>query len=336
MINGPINIIRLTNNEKILYIMGDIHYDFQNQTECKYDDKYDSIDIDKFFLLFMKKNKKKIFDLFIEMDNYNFKNIDYLNYKEIYILSIQKLFKFYLIKDKNDIKVNPKYPNFRFHYSDNRNKLLNHDDIFYFYSNNIENKNILNLNIGLIYEKLKEIILESIESLINNSSINKILNNYTNEQTKEIINFIYNNYVLKNFNYLIELINKLILNYNQLTENIIIKEIDKISNLSQLIYVVITDLFFIRKFLDKNYIKNAILYTGQAHLNNIMYLLVKYFNFKVTHVYNYSNIKKINKFLINMTSQYLNHIVEINNEFLFVNYPIIQCSNLFDFPEDFN
>ena len=67
-----------------------------------------------------------------------------------------------------------------------------------------------------------------------------------------------------------------------------------------------------------------------------MYLLVKYFNFKVTHVYNYSNINKINKYLINMKSFNLNHVDEINNEFLFHDYPIIQCSNLFDFPEDFN
>lgn len=336
MINGPINIIRLTKDDKILYIMGDIHNNFQIQTECNYDDKYDSIDIDKFFLLFMKKNKEKKFDLFIEAKHNVFNNTNKLNYKEIYIVSIIKLFNFYLIKNKNDIKINPKYPNFRFHYSDNRNKLLNYYNIFNFYEDNIENKNILNLNIGLIYENLKEMIQESIDSLINNSSIHKILNNYTNENTKEIIIFIYNNYVLKNFNYLIELINKLISNYSQLTENIIKQHIYKISELSQLIYVVITDLFFIRRFIDKNYIKNGILYTGDSHLINIMYLLVKYFNFKVTHVYNYSNINKINKYLINMKSFNLNHIDEINNEFLFHDLSIIQCSNLFDFPEDFN
>ena len=335
-INGPIHIIRLTNNDKILYIMGDIHNSFQEQTECKYNDNYDSIDIDKFLLLFMKNNSKKQFDLFIEVRDVDFKSNTNNNNKDIYIMSIRKLYQYYLIKDKNDILINPKYLNFRFHYSDNRNKLLNYYKIFYFYENNIENKNILNLNIGIIYQNLKEIIVETIESLKYNNSINKILNNYSNEENKQNINFIYENYVLINFKYILSLIDKLISEYIQLTEYLIMELIYKINNISQNIFVVITDLFFIRRFLDKNYIKNGILYTGHYHLTNIMYLLVKYFNFKVTHVYNYTNINKINKYILNTPFKNLNYIDDINNEFLFLNSPIIQCSNLFDFPDDFN
>ena len=339
-INGPINIIRLTNNDKILYIMGDIHYNYQEQTECIYDDKYDSIDIDKFLLLFMKNNNKKQFDLFIETENTNFKSITNNNYKETYINSIKKLFQYYLIKNKTEIMINPKYPNFRFHYSDNRNTLLNDLYIYYFYNNNIENKDILNINIAIIYQNLKEMIEECIKSLKDNSSINKILNKYSHKEIKIIINIIYKNYVLVNFEYLLSLINKLISTYLKLTKYLIIEQIYKISKITQDIWVLISDLFFIRRFLDKNYIKNGILYTGQRHLENIMYLLVKYLNFKVTHVYNYTNINKINNYFLNTSFKKLNHIDEISNNFfnksVILNSLIIQCSNLFDFPENFN
>ena len=54
LINGPNNIVRLTDGNKILYIFGDYHYNVQNQNECPIDDKHDSIDIDKLLFKFMK------------------------------------------------------------------------------------------------------------------------------------------------------------------------------------------------------------------------------------------------------------------------------------------
>jgi hypothetical protein len=52
---------------------------------------------------------------------------------------------------------------------------------------------------------------------------------------------------------------------------------------------LITDLYFLRRFLDKKYIKNCILYTGSFHMVNLIYLLVKYFNYELTHSYYQSN-----------------------------------------------
>jgi len=335
IINGPFNIIRLSNNNKILYILGDFHHPFNQQTECLYNDNYESKDIDKFILLFMKNNKDKPVDLFVESKNIEFKPNQYNN-KEIYINSIQKLYQHYLVKNKTDIMINKKYPNFRFHYSDIRNQLLNNWYIVMFYDNNIKNKNINNLNIPVLYKYLKNLIEETLESINNSSIINKILNRYSHEDIKIKINNIYDKYIFKNFEYVLKKINNLIINYSELTESLIIREIIKINDICQIIFLCITDLFFMRRLLDKNYIQTCILYTGNNHLINISYLLVKYFNFKISHIYNFSNVDKINNLILNNQFKNFNYINEINNT-LGINYTtIIQCSNLFDFPDNFD
>lgn len=90
------------------------------------------------------------------------------------------------------------------------------------------------------------------------------------------------------------------------------------------------DIYFLRRFLDKDYITNAITYTGSAHSNTYINILVKDFGFKITHA-SYSKIPDIDE---------LNNIVKrtINSndlgEYL---YPPIQsqCSDVTHFPENF-
>ena len=53
-----------------------------------------------------------------------------------------------------------------------------------------------------------------------------------------------------------------------------------------LLYGTITDIYFLRRFLDKDYIKNVLTYCGRNHALNYIYFLVKYFNFKITKLYN--------------------------------------------------
>jgi len=48
----------------------------------------------------------------------------------------------------------------------------------------------------------------------------------------------------------------------------------------------ITDLYCLRRVLDKKYIKNAILYSGNAHTFNYVYTLVHDFGFTITHANN--------------------------------------------------
>lgn len=55
------------------------------------------------------------------------------------------------------------------------------------------------------------------------------------------------------------------------------------------IFVILTDLYFIRRFLDKEYIDTGIVYTGIIHSVDFVYVLLKYFDFDIT---NYSYLSK--------------------------------------------
>ncbi len=90
-----------------------------------------------------------------------------------------------------------------------------------------------------------------------------------------------------------------------------------------------TDIYFLRRFLDKDYINNAITYTGALHSNTYIYTLVKYFNFKITHA-SYSKIKNMNKLTEEIKKKSLAEIQEL----ILPEY-FDQCSDMKDFPEDF-
>lgn len=93
-------------------------------------------------------------------------------------------------------------------------------------------------------------------------------------------------------------------------------------------YSKFMDFFFLRRFLDKKYITNAITYTGSAHSCKYIEILVKHFNFKITHTA-YSNIKELDQ--LNEKVRNLS-VGEISGLF----YPPIrtQCSDISHFPMD--
>ena len=77
-----------------------------------------------------------------------------------------------------------------------------------------------------------------------------------------------------------------------------------------------TDLYLIRRILDKKYINNCIIYTGGHHVTNIVFLLVKYFNFKIIDCFysdNNYNIKKLNN--IFLKAEQLHNILYIFDNF---------------------
>jgi len=92
------------------------------------------------------------------------------------------------------------------------------------------------------------------------------------------------------------------------------------------VYTLITDLYFLRRFLDKDYIENVVVYTGGKHTENYIYVLLKYFNFKVTHAsYMESDLNK--------------KIKDDDKQFGIINeiYPpkLLQCSDVSSFPDLF-
>jgi hypothetical protein len=91
------------------------------------------------------------------------------------------------------------------------------------------------------------------------------------------------------------------------------------------------DLYFLRRFLDKDYVKNAILYCGALHSISIMYILINEFKFKITH--STSNINNINNKIKN--NKYENALYS-GIQTLINNKNVIQCSDISSFPKNFS
>ncbi len=98
-------------------------------------------------------------------------------------------------------------------------------------------------------------------------------------------------------------------------------------------YAQLVDMFFLRRFIDKDYVKNSVVYTGMSHSIVYIYILVKYFDFKITHVAEINNksTDALEK-LIKQTSYSDLYKIE---QILFPS-SIFQCSKLNGFPINFN
>jgi hypothetical protein len=120
-----------------------------------------------------------------------------------------------------------------------------------------------------------------------------------------------------------------------LNRKMIIDIVDRCESLfkrSMSIFARITDIFFLRRFLDKEYITNAIIYSGLSHSAYYICILVYFFNFKITHI-SYSvipDLVKLEQEIRKKTSR---------NEFyedLFFPEKLNQCSDLTHFPVNFS
>ena len=178
-------------------------------------------------------------------------------------------------------------------------------------------------------------------------NIKKSMNNITNEYMNDQINLMNNTYnqcnkMIADYSALIKYSqNKIAANkltgliagigeYNtKLMMCDLFKNIYVYSSLNQNLFVILVDFYLLRRFLDKDYITNAISYTGGFHSLNYIYYLIKYFDFKITH-WSYLN-GSINE--VYDTIKKANDPYDIAHYFF--SNPIYQCSNLSDFPENF-
>ena len=86
------------------------------------------------------------------------------------------------------------------------------------------------------------------------------------------------------------------------------------------------DCYLLRRVLDKDYVKTAVIYTGVAHSVNYVYFLLKYFDFDITH---YSYLEKDVKKIINKIKS-----PRELDQYIFPKI-MVQCSNLDKFPKSF-
>jgi hypothetical protein len=94
------------------------------------------------------------------------------------------------------------------------------------------------------------------------------------------------------------------------------------------------DIYILRRLLDKNYISTGILYCGMAHSANMINILVKDFNFKITHSSKNIDIDKINKDIKTKNYKFEKELIGLLIDFD-MSKKDIQCSDLSKFPKNF-
>jgi hypothetical protein len=367
LLNGPINTIRLeglvNGSKKVIYIFGDIHRDLNNQTEC---DNLNAEDINKYLYKFIKEyNGDEYYDIFIEANKEYIKKKrpkESYKIKYKYINQLRKLINILNISPNNKkIIINNKFKKFRFHYTDvrylteNEPKVDNYEVSDYLYHNlphkiynipfYIEKSDVSNIISD--YVKILSILKNTQKEIKNNTKIvNKLKNDYKNRIIKNTLNDIFDNLSKFLDNIILEIekykydLNERNNSKKKLTDKDRFNIITKYSHYQIIIknfYASIHDLYFLRRVLDKSYTKRNILYTGLFHMIHIIIVLVKKFNFKITHVsYSKKSISFLNKSIIkenySIDKFISSNIIHKYYDFLDSKY---QCSDITDFPDNF-
>jgi hypothetical protein len=103
-----------------------------------------------------------------------------------------------------------------------------------------------------------------------------------------------------------------------------------LDNLTRILYGKIIEIFILRRLLDKDYITTCAFYTGIRHSMTYIYFMIKYFDFKITHVCHSreQNLERLNSIII--AAKQGEDIEE-----LFYPPVVIQCIDLGGFPKGF-
>jgi hypothetical protein len=360
----------INNVKKVLYIFMDMHIPINNQTKCenflsedvtRYVKKEMLKTKDKHIDFFMehrmepenesinKYNKYK--DRYIEemqkffWENFR-KNNKELNNVRFHYADIRKSDMIFAYKNINNIISNYSCDNYR---SDDINKILN------IYANNVQYLKLVNNILSGIDIKSKK-----------NDSIDKIkdiYNKYKSKDIKQKMQILIDSF-LEHSNKLIDLIseNSRILMKHEKTCNsyfddngfrkktkdtitgyenyfynddeiidLIRKNQNKIYILNIETHAILMDVYFLRRFCDKDYITNGIFYGGSAHSFVYINFLIKFFDFKITHTaYSSEKINELNKIL-------KDKFFSVDEGMKYFDPPLlIQCSDISEFPDNFD
>lgn len=318
-ISGPVSVVilegKIDKEKKKIVLFGDNHLR-NEQNEC---DNIDAIPIKQYLIkLFQETNEELNF--FFEISEKEINMSNKLLYTDNYISQLVYFFR----REKD------KFRKVKFHFTDIRDNIpeMFYDSKFSNYANNL--KYSRNININKINEMRLYIngVIRSVNIIIISLKINQkefkgLINKNKDADTIKFIKniekiiFRINNKKVKNT---IRKILKLILlefNKNIITKPI--KLLEKIKSeimknktfrkeenaINELVFTlnecsvyiaslfaIITDLYTIRRLLDKNYINNAIVYTGHLHTMHLTNILVNNFGFKIKNKFFNESINK--------------------------------------------
>ena len=362
-INGPFNIVRLTNSKKTLLIMFDYHLPVEKQTQCEADE---AIDVQMFLHRYFKDAKKDV-DFFLEVNPYLLVRgrgeggFQYTKERGNYIHNIEAWLSRHFEYERNAdrVKRSTSYPNVRFHYIDFRGHFstiefdVQNDSVVEFIDHYRENLQEIS---GLIRsqetpeEKRRSIIDAKPghhDRYVKRHILGKLLNRYSDERVRDVLV----GYIKKEFMRFI----KTSLDFSHQKEEEVARAVSVISVPEDMrngqgygvdiddyeksitflkvygnrlyetwmdVLLRLVDFYFIRRFLDKRYIRDGVLYCGGMHGLHIIMILVKFFGFRIEHAYfSSTSVARLNKIILGSSGSDPSMLVDLL-------YPptLIQCS----------
>ena len=318
-LKGEINGI-----EKNIYLFMDQHYQLYNQTRCKSFNSVDItyylyniikntkeeldlfVEIRQEEIIKPQTNNKDIYIVevenlfkseFVEEKIENNKTVVYskTNPKvRLHYLDIRDHLGLFEVKTK--LITNGIEKNFKLLQNDINNKQQYIDKILIDLDKLEENIQIFKNN---VVEILKIININNEKNFLYDKNdekqkyyLNKSLNIYFYENLRiNIYLFVCENYffissklegVIKDLKSNLSFSNLFNININSTEIN---KLIEAVHELTIDIYSLFTDVYLLRRILDKNEIKKCIIYSGIQHSLNYIYFLIKYYNFEIVKIY---------------------------------------------------
>ena len=297
------------NNKKQVDFMLETYKDHQNNCEGQ----IYLVKLRKMFNSFYKKNPYYENLRIHYLDIRNYKYLEQIHQNSYYLIDYLKSNNIYKFKT-----INEKLDTMKFYL----NKIMD------YYVNNLDKS----------YNTDKENIFENL--------LDKIMNKYNNIDNKQKINKFLETNFYKKIKYTNELINNLKTKLNEYSINIensnkkdkyvvcnknkkdyekyiyeysfyktkeyydikyeINNKCSEIKEQVDIIKLTIMDCYFLRRFLDKDYITKNIVYTGFIHTIEYLYFLVKHYDFKIIEMddKNSYTIKELNNIIKNNNSIY--------------------------------
>jgi hypothetical protein len=289
-----LDIREFFNNSSLIFSYDKIN-DFIYSFDCENSNKYNTIEYILLYMINMKMHLAKIWEIFTKVlfgkEKQISLDVDLSNYSE------------YVKTGHNIYMKNLDEKNYEYYAK----------KMFEKYENFSVKEKLLSSHIFItIFKKLKKIIkhVDFCEKKI-----------YKLMSLLDIPSTELNNLYRKEFSYGANqrYINKL---FSKVKERCFIISDSYISMLSY-----ITDIYLLRRLLDKKYVNNAIVYSGMTHTQNYIYTLVKYFDFKITHC-DYSKID-----INNLNFEIKNKVTDMSE--LFLKPEFYQCIDKSKFPENF-
>ena len=320
-LNGPINVARLEGHigsmPKVIYLFMDRHDPITIQTQCT---QLSSIDINKYLFNTFKelRDSDKTYDFFMEVHPFeiasSYPKRSYEK-RDIYIEEVVKLFikLFRFDNDANKIKINEMFTNIRLHYLDIRYylRMVDRDEAnLYSIASSINRNNISPNHVKrmtAIWKRIRSKIRLVIDLFDSSEDVGKQIvvkkrsreypdiktaiylarkmkDQYTHQDVKKILNENLRT-ILLDGEEIVRSIDSMLIRYeSEVDGREVLDDLDDIGALMVDFYARLTDIFMLRRFLDKDYITNAIVYSGSSHSEHYIDVLVNRFGFKITHV----------------------------------------------------